>query len=62
MRLTDWLRRAAVAIRTVIGVPDYDRYADHQRRCHADVAPMSREDFMRAALAQRYERPGSRCC
>jgi len=54
-RITDVLRR-------IIGVPDYERYVAHVRECHAGTAPMSREDFERSRLEDKYNRPGHRCC
>jgi uncharacterized short protein YbdD (DUF466 family) len=54
--------RAACVLRRVIGVPDYDICVAHLRAHHADVEPMTREEFTRQRLADRYSRPGSRCC
>ena len=55
---------AAVArvIKTIIGVPDYERYVAHQREAHPGCEPLSREAFMRERLEARYNRPGSKCC
>ena len=52
----------AAMLRRVIGVPDYDHYLAHWRRCHPGDVPMSRDVFAAEALVRRYERPGSRCC
>lgn len=60
--LASFVRRAAQALRRVIGVPDYERYLAHLAHRHPDTPPLSREDFARDALARRYDRPGSRCC
>jgi len=54
--------RAACVLRRVIGVPDYDIYVAHLRTHHAGVEPPTREEFTRQRLADRYSRPGSRCC
>lgn len=54
--------RIAAVIRRVIGVPDYEYYLLHVRRCHPNVQPMSRDVFVAEALVQRYQRPGNRCC
>jgi uncharacterized short protein YbdD (DUF466 family) len=56
------LRRAAALVRRIIGVPDYDIYATHMARCHPDQAPLSREEFHRVRLNDKYNTPGSRCC
>lgn len=62
MSARELLRTAAYVLQRVIGVPDYDRYADHVRAHHPGVEPMSREEFMRQRLADRYSKPGARCC
>lgn len=56
------LARIAQVIRRVIGAPDYERYVAHQRDCHANEPPLSREAFAKDALARRYNQPGNRCC
>lgn len=56
------LRRAAVVVRRVIGVPDYERYVAHIQHAHPGTAPMSREEFERSRLEDRYSKPGQRCC
>ena len=61
-RLRESLRKTAAIVRRIIGVPDYDTYVAHMRECHAGTAPMSREEFERARLEDKYSRPGQRCC
>lgn len=61
-RVRDALRRAATVIRRIVGVPDYERYVAHVRERHAGVVPMSREEFERSRLEDKYSRPGHRCC
>jgi len=56
------LARVAQVIRRVIGAPDYERYLAHQRRCHRDEQPLTREAFAQDVLARRYSQPGNRCC
>lgn len=56
------VRRAAVVIRRVIGVPDYERYVAHVRAAHPGTVPMSRAEFERSRLEDRYSKPGQRCC
>lgn len=57
-------RATAVAkvMRTIIGAPDYDRYIEHHRRCHPGERSLTRDEFARQRLEDRYSRPGSRCC
>lgn len=54
--------RMAAVVRRIIGVPDYDRYVAHARRCHPDQPLMSRDEFMRQRMVERYSKPGARCC
>jgi uncharacterized short protein YbdD (DUF466 family) len=52
----------ARVLRRVVGVPDYDAYLTHIRRVHQECAPLSRDEFVRSRLEDRYSRPGARCC
>lgn len=56
------LAKVAAVVRRIIGVPDYDRYLAHQRRCHPDEPALSPEEFTRDSLTRRYSQPGNRCC
>ena len=56
------LRRFAIVLRRVVGVPDYDRYLAHVREAHPGSAPMTRAEFEQARLEDRYSKPGQRCC
>ena len=56
------LKRAAAILRRIIGVPEYEGYLAHVRACHPEKVPMSRADFERSRLEDRYSRPGQRCC
>lgn len=60
--LRDSLRRVGVVVRRVIGAPDYDRYLAHVATCHPGATPMTREEFERSRLEDRYSKPGQRCC
>jgi len=56
------LQRAADVVRRVVGVPDYERYLAHVTACHPGTPPMTREEFERSRLEDKYSRPGQRCC
>jgi uncharacterized short protein YbdD (DUF466 family) len=56
------IRRAAVIVRRIVGVPDYERYVAHVNAHHHGTIPMSREEFERSHLENKYSRPGQRCC
>ena len=62
MSLVARAHRLASLVRRIIGAPDYDTYLAHVRQCHPDATPLSRDDFARQRLEDRYSRPGSRCC
>jgi uncharacterized short protein YbdD (DUF466 family) len=55
-------RDTANVIRRVIGVPDYDRYVAHLRAHHPATQPMTEDEFIRQRQAERYTKPGARCC
>jgi uncharacterized short protein YbdD (DUF466 family) len=54
--------RFAAVLRQVVGVPDYDRYVRHVRRCHPGTEPIGMHEFYRARIEERYSKPGARCC
>ena len=49
-QVRDTLRRAAAIVRRVVGVPDYETYLAHVRKCHVGTVPMTREEFERSQL------------
>jgi uncharacterized short protein YbdD (DUF466 family) len=60
--IKDAWRDTANVIRRVIGVPDYDRYVSHLRSHHPNARPMTQDEFIRQRQADRYSKPGARCC
>jgi uncharacterized short protein YbdD (DUF466 family) len=56
------LRTTARVARTVMGVPDYERYLAHVQAKHPQATPLTRNEFARDCLNERYSRPGARCC
>ena len=60
--LRDSVRRLGVVVRRVIGAPDYERYLSHVSACHPGATPMTRQEFERSRLEDKYSRPGQRCC
>jgi uncharacterized short protein YbdD (DUF466 family) len=61
-RLADGTNALARLLRAVAGAPDYDRYVAHMRLHHPGAAPLSPRAFAEQRWADRYARPGSRCC
>lgn len=55
-------RQVARVVRTLAGVPDYERYVEHLRARHPGERPLTRDEFVRLRQEERYNRPGSRCC
>ena len=49
------IERAANIIRRVIGVPDYDRYVSHMHAHHPRCTLLSREEFTRQRMVDRYK-------
>jgi uncharacterized short protein YbdD (DUF466 family) len=56
------VHRIAAVTRTVVGVPDYERYVNHMHSHHPECTPLTREEFVKDSLERRYSRPGTRCC
>jgi uncharacterized short protein YbdD (DUF466 family) len=57
-RLGQWVQ----ILRTIIGVPDYQRYLRHMKARHPECVVLSAPEFARERLESRYSKPGSRCC
>jgi|GEM_PF-522576 len=58
-------RQLRSAIKTIFGMPDYDRYLKHWYAVHAKpgLFPMTEKEYYMNALKDRYERGGiNRCC
>jgi uncharacterized short protein YbdD (DUF466 family) len=53
-----WIR----TLRTIIGVPDYERYVRHMQARHPGCPVLTQAEFARERLESRYSKPGSRCC
>ncbi|HEU5185252.1 MAG TPA: YbdD/YjiX family protein [Gemmatimonadaceae bacterium] len=56
------LRALANALRVMVGAPRYDAYRAHIARHHPEISPLSRSEFERARLEERYSKPGAKCC
>lgn len=60
--LLERLARARQTLNRIIGAPDYDTYLAHAARCHPDAPPLTRDEFVKQRLEDKYSRPGTRCC
>lgn len=61
--LTFFGRLASIsrAVNGMFGVPDYDRYVREFSARYPDQKPMTREEFEKDRLHNRYGKPGNRC-
>jgi uncharacterized short protein YbdD (DUF466 family) len=48
-------------LKEISGENAYDRYLAVHARTHPDKPPMSRKDFYRKRMDEKYNNPGSRC-
>lgn len=56
------LTRARQTLNRIIGAPDYDTYLAHAARHHPDAPPLTRDEFVKQRLEDKYSKPGTRCC
>lgn len=58
-----WMSKARSNVKTIFGMPDYERYLEHHDRTHPDQPIMTEKEFYMEALKNRYE-SGTfmRCC
>ncbi|MBX6353570.1 MAG: YbdD/YjiX family protein [Thermoflavifilum sp.] len=63
MAFREWMRRASTEIKTIFGMPNYERYLEHHRKVHPDQPVMSEREYYLHCLKERYESGKvSRCC
>lgn len=62
MSFADRLAFLRMAVRRIIGAPDYETYLARHRQIHPEVPPMSEKEFFRFAIDRRYGKAGPRCC
>ena len=56
------LRRMALAVRRIAGMPDYPAYVEHVRRCHPGRPVPTEREFFDQYLRARYADGPTRCC
>lgn len=61
-RLRAVFQRTIAIVRRIIGVPDYETYLEHMRHNYPECTPLDPITFERERMADRYTRPGTRCC
>jgi len=60
--LARMLRRINSAVRAVAGMPDYEAYVAHLRRCHPERPVPSERLFYDEFVKRRYGDGPTRCC
>jgi len=60
--LARMLRRINSAVRAVAGMPDYEAYVAHLRRCHPERPVPSDRLFYDEFVKRRYGDGPTRCC
>jgi uncharacterized short protein YbdD (DUF466 family) len=50
------------ALRRIAGMPDYNAYTEHLRRCHPDTPVPTKRQFYDEFVRNRYEDGPTRCC
>jgi uncharacterized short protein YbdD (DUF466 family) len=55
------LAKISKAVNGAFGVPDYDRYLKHFTSRFPGQTPLTREEFVKDRMHDRYEKPGNRC-
>jgi uncharacterized short protein YbdD (DUF466 family) len=56
------LRKWVSVVKSVVGMPDYDRYLEHRRACHPGKPVLSRGEHYLEYLKRRYSGGAGRCC
>jgi uncharacterized short protein YbdD (DUF466 family) len=56
------LRRGIVAVRRMLGMPDYQAYVRHLQRCHPDRPIPTEREYFDQFVRARYGDGPSRCC
>ncbi|PWK16030.1 YbdD/YjiX family protein [Tumebacillus permanentifrigoris] len=58
-----WMSKARSNVKTMFGMPDYEKYIEHHNATHPDQEPLSERDFYMQRLKERYESgEATRCC
>ena len=60
--LAAWAAAARGVVRRVAGMPDYEAYVAHLRRCHPGRAVPSEREYYEEYVANRYGDGPTRCC
>jgi uncharacterized short protein YbdD (DUF466 family) len=63
MKLRAFLKRMSTDIKTIFGMPNYERYLEHHRQAHPGEPVLSEREYYIRCLKERYESGKvTRCC
>lgn len=62
LRIGSAIESIARGLRAVLGAGDYEGYAAHVKDKHPESAALTRDEFYSQRMADRYDKPGARCC
>lgn len=54
--------RVGSLVRRIAGMPDYEAYVEHLRRCHPERALPTEREYFEQYVAARYGDGPTRCC
>lgn len=58
-----WISEARSTVKTIFGMPDYDKYLQHHASTHPEQTPMTEKEYYMSAIKNRYDSGTfSRCC
>jgi uncharacterized short protein YbdD (DUF466 family) len=61
--MTAFYKNFRCAIKTIFGLPNYEKYVDHHQRKHPNEPMMSEKEYYLYTLKQKYENgKTNRCC
>lgn len=60
--LSRTVARAGGLLRRIAGMPDYQAYVEHLRRCHPDRPVPTEREYFEQYVAARYGDGPTRCC
>lgn len=61
--MNKWLNQVRCNVKTIFGLPNYEKYVDHHKRKHPNEPIMSEKEYYVYALKERYESGKvNRCC
>jgi uncharacterized short protein YbdD (DUF466 family) len=60
--LRERLQTVSETVNAILGVPDYERYVrDYEASHPGEKAPMTRAEFEKDRLHERFIKPGNKC-